>query len=203
MTRSRRLALAFALSALSSLAASADPPAAASGVQKDAVAVTLSGGHDTDPRDRGRPVVLVAAGLGVPADVFREAFSHVRPAPAGHEPDPQQVRRNKEALLDALGKYGVTNDRLDTVSNTYRYRPGGRELWTHADAVVTATVADGKVTGFEIKTAGAGYTTPPKVSIPGFPKLTATVTLHFDTDLTKNGSIESVKLTPAPASTQP
>ena len=35
-----------------------------------------------------RPVVLIAAALGVSSDVFREAFSHVRPAPAGTRPDP-------------------------------------------------------------------------------------------------------------------
>src|SRR4051794_9854824 len=34
------------------------------------VPVTFSGGHETDRRDGGRPVALVAAGLGVPADVF-------------------------------------------------------------------------------------------------------------------------------------
>src|SRR5689334_10813701 len=49
-------------------------------------AVTLTGGHDTDPRDKGRPVVLVAAGLGVTPEVFRDAFSRVTPAPAGREP---------------------------------------------------------------------------------------------------------------------
>jgi len=81
-----------------------------------AVPVEFSGGHDTDPKDRGRPVVLVAGGLGVKPEVFREAFSHVKPAPAGTEPDPEQVRKNKAALMDALGKYGVTNEKLDTVS---------------------------------------------------------------------------------------
>src|SRR5947209_5523361 len=56
------------------------------------IPVTFAGGHETDPRDRGRPVVLIAAALGVPADVFRAAFRNVTPAPAGREPDPEQVR---------------------------------------------------------------------------------------------------------------
>src|SRR5437667_1129886 len=85
------------------------------------VPVVFSGGHETDPRDGGRPVVLIAAALGVTPEVFREAFSHVRPAPAGREPEPGQVRQNKAALLAALAKHGVTNEKLDTVSNYYRY----------------------------------------------------------------------------------
>src|SRR5438552_11396179 len=59
------------------------------------VPVVFSGGHETDLRDGGRPVVLIAAALGVTPEVFREAFSHVRPAPAGREPEPGQVRQNK------------------------------------------------------------------------------------------------------------
>ena len=78
---------------------------------------------------------LSRRGLGVPAEVFREAFTHVKPAPAGEQPDPEQVQRNKRALLDALGKYGVNNDRLDEVSNMYRYRPGDENLWRHSDAI--------------------------------------------------------------------
>ena len=92
------------------------------------VPVVFTGGHETDPRDRGRPVALVAAALGVPADVFREAFTHVRPAPAGTQPDPEAVRRNKDALMAALAPYGVTNDRLDAVSNHYRYVRSRGEL---------------------------------------------------------------------------
>ena len=40
--------------------------AALAEVTDSKVAVTFSGGHDTDPKDHGRPVVLVAAALGVP-----------------------------------------------------------------------------------------------------------------------------------------
>src|SRR5262245_38839813 len=86
------------------------------------VPVTFSGGHDTDKRDGGRPVVLVAAGLGVSPDVFRKAFRGVTPAKGG-PPTGEQARRNKQALLKVLGPLGVTNDRLDEVSDYYRYRP--------------------------------------------------------------------------------
>jgi hypothetical protein len=160
----------------------------------DGVPTKISGGHETDPRDRGRPVVLVAAGLGVPEQVFREAFSHVKPAPAGEAPDPAQVQANKRALLDALGKYGVTNDRLDEVSNRYRYRPGDGNLWKHEDATIKAAITEGKVTGFVIENAGAGYTTPPEVSVPGFADVKVKVTLAFGKDLETNGSIKSVEL---------
>ncbi|MEI8283231.1 MAG: hypothetical protein WCG75_12560, partial [Armatimonadota bacterium] len=59
-----------------------------SAVQKPLVRV--EGGHGTAEVDHGRPVILVAGGLGVPPQIFREAFSHVKPAPAGQEPDPEQ-----------------------------------------------------------------------------------------------------------------
>src|SRR6476620_10797851 len=93
------------------------------------VPIVFSGGHETDPRDRGRPVILIASALGVPPEVFREAFSHVHPAPPGRGPTPEEARRNKDALLGALSKYGVTNERLDEVSNYYRYRRDHGELW--------------------------------------------------------------------------
>src|SRR6476620_1732883 len=93
------------------------------------VPIVFSGGHETDPRDNGRPVVLIASALGVPPEVFRDAFSHVTPARAGQEPDPSQVNKNKAALLQALGPYGITNARLDEVSNYYRYNASAGEHW--------------------------------------------------------------------------
>src|SRR5215218_7061953 len=74
--------------------------------------ITFSGGHETDPRDHGRPVVLVAAALGVTPDVFRTAFRGVTPARNGR-PSPQQARSNKDALMRVLKPYGITNERLD------------------------------------------------------------------------------------------
>src|SRR3954471_14804414 len=70
------------------------------------VPVTFSGGHETDPRDHGRPVVLVAAGLGVAPEVFRDAFSGVHPAgPGSGGPTREEAQKNKQALMSVLGKY--------------------------------------------------------------------------------------------------
>ena len=57
------------------------------------VPVVFSGGHGTDPEDRGRPVALVAGGLGVPAKVFRDAFRLVHPAPDGTAAGPRTGAR--------------------------------------------------------------------------------------------------------------
>jgi len=162
-------------------------------VQIQTLNVAISGGHETDPRDRGRPVVLVAAGLGVPADVFREAFTHVRPAPAGSRPDPQQVQQNKSALLTALGRYGVTNERLDEVSNYYRYRRESGEIWTSTPAKALATIRKG-VVSIRIVQAGSGYSSPPSVSIEGHPEIKLIAKVSYGKDLATNGSISSISV---------
>ena len=164
------------------------------------VAVTFEGGHGTDRRDGGRPVGLVAAALGVPPDVFREAFTHVHPADPGRGPTGDEARANKHELLGRLETYGVTNERLDEVSNFYRYRPQANELWTHRDAVAFATVKDGRVVGFRVADPGYGYSTPPVVRVAGVPDAGGIVTLHADTDLKKNGSVGHVAVGP-PATT--
>ena len=157
------------------------------------VPVKLSGGHDTDRRDRGRPVVLIAAALGVSSDVFREAFSHVRPAPAGTRPSPDQVRKNKEALMDALGPLGVTNDRLDEVSNYYRYVRSRGEMWPTKPAVAYAEVKDGKIVRFVVTKGGAGYSSPPAVTVPGYDVATK-VELSFGKKLETNGAVKSIMI---------
>lgn len=158
------------------------------------VPVAFSGGHETDPRDKGRPVVLVAAGLGVTPDVFREAFSGVRPAGPGRGgPTREEAQRNKQALMAVLRPHGITNDRLDEVSNFYRYRPQSGELWRNQPAEANAVIRNGVVTGYEIVRPGAGYSTPPKVSVPGYPDAAATVELSFGTQLEMNGSIAAIK----------
>ncbi|HYE18912.1 MAG TPA: hypothetical protein VEA69_10740 [Tepidisphaeraceae bacterium] len=166
----------------------ADPP----GVTRHPVVFT--GGHDTDPVDRGRPVVLIAAALNVTPDVFRDAFSRVRPAGPGRGgPTDAQARQNKAALMAALGKHGVTNDRLDQVSNYYRYPPGGRDLWKHRPATAVALVKGNAIIAYEITDPGAGYTTPPTVTIPTLKAPPApTVKLHFGQDLATNGSVASI-----------
>jgi hypothetical protein len=157
------------------------------------VPVKFSGGHETDRRDRGRPVVLIAAGLGVSSDVFREAFSHVRPAPAGTRPSPDQVRSNKEALLDALGPHGVTNDRLDEVSNYYRYVRSRGEMWPTKPAAAYAEVEHGRIVRFVVTKGGSGYSSPPTVSVPGFDVATK-VEISYGKKLETNGSVAVIRL---------
>ena len=171
-------------------------PAQEKGAQR--VELVFQGGHDTDPRDRGRPVVLIAGALGVPPEVFREAFTHVRPAPGGTRPDPEQVQRNKEALLQALAPYGVTNERLDEVSNYYRYRPQDGEMWPTQDAAGYATVKNGKITGFVITQGGSGYSSAPSISVPGLKEGTVESQLAFNQEFAQNGAVPSVGA-PAPA----
>ncbi len=153
--------------------------------------VTFSGGHDTDPKDNGRPVVLVAAGLGVKPEVFRDAFRGVNPARNGR-PTREEVRRNKDVLLKALGPHGVTNERLDEVSDHYRYRRERGELWPTTPAKAHAVVVDGKVTRIVVTDGGAGYSSPPVATIEGMDGVRLTVTLSFGTDLRKNGAVKSV-----------
>lgn len=158
------------------------------------VPVVFKGGYQTDPRDHGRPVVLIAAALGVASEVFRKAFSNVHPARPGQEPEPSQVRQNKEVLLRALGSHGITNDRLDTVSNYYRYNASRGEMWRNSPAKATATIHDGKVTAVTITDAGAGYSSTPEISVPGIADFKATVSVGYGTDFKKNGSIKEIKL---------
>ncbi|MEO7719542.1 MAG: hypothetical protein ABIY70_25345 [Capsulimonas sp.] len=154
--------------------------------------IVFSGGHDTDPQDRGRPVVLVAGALGVPTDVFREAFRHVHPAPAGTAPNQEDVRRNKQALLDALGPYGITNERLDEVSNYYRYVRSRGEMWPVQSAEGYALVKKGVVVGYVVTNGGSGYSSAPIVSVPSIPSASAAATLTFSKDFDRNGAISAV-----------
>lgn len=159
------------------------------------IEVTFTGGHDTEGRDHGRPDVLIAAALGVPTEVFRDAFSRVKPAGPGRSPSDEEARRNKTALMTTLGPYGVTNDRLNEVSTYYRYnRPAGQLVWRNTPAAAYVTVRDGVVTGFTITDPGSGYSSAPEVSIPGMPDLKVKATIAFSTDLTKNGSIKELTL---------
>ena len=155
--------------------------------------VVFSGGHETVGVDRGRPVALIAAALGVKDEVFREAFSHVHPAgPGSGGPTGDEARQNKAALMSALGKYGITNERLDAVSNFYRYPPGRGGLWKVQPATANALVKDGAVTGYELTSGGAGDTTPPPVSVPGVSGAAAEVKLAFGKDLETNGSVSAL-----------
>ena len=154
-------------------------------------AVVFSEGHETDPKDRGRPVVLIAAALGVKAEVFREAFSGVTPAKDG-KPSKEEAQRNKQALMKVLKPHGVTNERLDEVSDYYRYKPGKGNLWKTTPAKAYAVLDDGKVKRVVVTDPGSGYSTAPKAMIQGMEKVELKVTIQFNKDFKKNGSIRSI-----------
>jgi hypothetical protein len=174
----------------------AEPAASAPGPGVTQAPLVFSGGYETDPRDRGRPVILVASALGVSSDVFREAFSRVRPAGPGTEPEPEQVRRNKSALMAALGKYGISNERLDEVSNYYRYPPGRGNRWRTTPASGYAQIKNGKVTSFVITNGGSGYSSTPSVSVQGMPEVAAQAKLSYGKDFATNGAISEISLAP-------
>jgi hypothetical protein len=172
------------------------PPATqrAAAADETHVPLTITGGHDTDPRDHGRPVILVAAGLKVPEEVFRETFTHVRPSHDG-PPTAERAQQNKKALMDGLAKYGVTNERLDEVSNFYRYQAQKGQLWKNASAAGYAVVKNGKIASIVVTEPGYGYSSEPKVSVKGF-GLVLKTTIAYGTDLMKNGSIKEVVVAP-------
>ncbi len=153
--------------------------------------VFFRGGYATDPRDKGRPVRLIAAALKVPDQVFRDAFSGVRPALFG-PPTASRARDNKQVLMEALGPRGVTNDRLDEVSDYYRYNRSRGEHWRYRPAQAEAVIIDGQVTGFRITDPGTGYTIPPEVVVAGHRSVKVQVELSFGTRFDANGSIKSL-----------
>jgi hypothetical protein len=192
----RKTLFATVLVGASLLAAAESAPLPA-GVSR--VPVVFSGGHEAVDVDRGRPVVLIAAALGVKPEVFREAFSGVRPAGPGRGgPTDAEARSNKAVLLQALGKHGVTNERLDQVSDFYRYPPGPGGLWKVKTARAKALVKDGAVIGYELTDGGAGYSSPPTVSVPGVKAATAKVTLSFGKVLARNGAVSAITLSTIP-----
>ena len=168
-------------------------PATISNAAETKIPITLSGGHETDPKDHGRPVVLVAAGLGVKPEVFRKAFSGVTPA-RGRGPTGEEARRNKQALMKVLGPFKVTNERLDEVSNYYRYRPQEGEMWPTTPAKAYAVVEEGKIKKVVVTDPGSGYSSPPKATVKGFEKVRLEAKVKFVTDLKKNGGIESIEM---------
>jgi len=152
----------------------------------------IRGGHDTNPVDHGRPVILISSALGVPEAVFRDAFSRVHPAPGGQEPDPAQVDRNKQALLNTLAPYGVQNDRLDEVSNFYRYQPESGYLWQHREARISISLVKGKPPKTIVIDAGCGYSSKPKITVPGHPEILVSAEVRFTKNLATNGSLQKV-----------
>ena len=155
--------------------------------------VIFTGGYETDPRDNGRPVALIAGALGVEDQVFRDAFSNVNPAHNGR-PSEAEAQRNKRVLLDALGPHGITNERPDEVSDYYRYRQQEDELWPVKPAEAKAIITDGKVTSFEITDAGSGYSSTPTVKVAGHPNIRVEATLEFSNDFSANGRVTKLEI---------
>jgi len=179
------------------LLASAQPAPAPGTTQ---VPVVFTGGHDTVGVDHGRPIILIAAALNVPPEVFRQAFSGVHPAQRDGGPTDAEARANKQVLMTALSPYGVTDDRLNQVSNYYRYRRDKGEMWKTVPATAYATVSNGVVTGFTVTNPGSGYSSPPTISLQGMDDPHVVATLSFGTDFASNGSIKAIAPAPAPAS---
>jgi hypothetical protein len=157
------------------------------------VPVTFSGGHELAKNDHGRPINLMAAGLGVKPDEFRKAFSGVTPA-RGRGPTGAEARRNKEALMKVLGPLKVTNERMDEVANYYRFRPQNGELWPTKPAEAYAIVDDGTVKKIVVTNPGMGYNTPPKAVVKGYEKIRLEAKIKFNKDLKKNGGVEAVEI---------
>ena len=155
--------------------------------------VLISGGYRTDPRDGGRPVALIAAALKVETQVFRDAFSGVTPARGG-SPSDSQARANKKVLMDALGKHGVSNQRLDEVSNYYRYQPGSGRLWTHWPAKVEAVTENGKLIDLKIIDHGGGYLSPPRVTVAGFEDIKVEAEIEFSEEFETNGRLSKLTI---------
>lgn len=156
------------------------------------VPVEISGGHDIGKNDYGRPVVLIAAALDVKPDVFREAFSGVRPA-RGRGPTGEEARKNKAALMKVLAPKGVSNERLDEVSDYYRFQPQSGKIWTHKPAKAHAVIIDGQIDRIEVTEPGHGYCSAPKIVVPGYEQEKFEATLSFAKDLKKNGAIAAIK----------
>src|SRR5581483_6178092 len=74
LAKNKRFVLALAGLAMFGLAAIAGM---ANYADRPTHPVVFSAGHETDPRDGGRPVALIAAALGVKPEVFRAAFRGV------------------------------------------------------------------------------------------------------------------------------
>lgn len=189
----RALCISFLVLTIATSCSGPGPAISTANVPTEYGAVRFNAGFETDPRDHGRPVILIATALGVSADVFRDAFSGVSPSRLG-PPTPSRARANKKVLMDALEKHGVTNDRLDEVSDYYRYTPQSGELWTHTPAEASAVIQEGKITRFIITNPGAGYSTPPEVRVNGFEELQVRASIEFGTDLTTNGHVTALTI---------
>jgi hypothetical protein len=168
-------------------------PNAALHAADTSLSVTFSGGHELAKNDYGRPINLMAAGLGVKPEEFRKAFSGVTPA-RGRGPTGAEARRNKEALMKVLGPLKVTNERMDEVANYYRFRPQDGELWPTKPAEAYAIVDNGAVKKIVVASPGTGYNTPPRAVVKGYEKVRLEAKIKYNTNLKMNGGIQAVEI---------
>jgi hypothetical protein len=163
--------------------------------QETKVPVTFTGGHDYGKNDFGRPVVLIAAALDVKPEIFREAFGGVTPAKGG-KPSKEQTEKNKSALMKVLAPHGVTNERLDEVSNYYRFKPESGKIWPTTPAKAYAIVDGGKINEVVVTEPGSGYSSPPTAKLEGFQGFELKVKLALGKELRKNGGVASIEVVP-------
>ena len=90
--------------------------------------------------------------------------------------------------------HGVTDERLDEVSDYYRYKPGKGNLWKTTPAKAYTVLEDGKVKRIVVTDPGSGYSTAPKAVVQGLEKMGLKVTIQFNKDFKKNGSISSIEV---------
>lgn len=98
--------------------------------------------------------------------------------------------------MKVLKPHGITNDRLDEVSNYYRYRPQNGEMWPIAAAKAHAVIEGGKIKQIVVTDGGSGYSSTPTVTIPGMKDAQVKVSLKYGSDFKKNGTIDSIDLVP-------
>ena len=91
----------------------------------------------------------------------------------------------------------MTNERLDEVSDYYRFRPERGELWPNTPAKAHAVIENGQVARIVVTQAGSGYSSPPSIQVKGFPDVQLRAKLGFSKDLKKNGLIAAVEIVPA------
>lgn len=80
------------------------------------------------------------------------------------------------------------------MSDFYRYRPGGDELWKHTPAVIKAIILNNQVAELKIVHPGAGYSSEPTIYTAGYENVKVKSILQFTSDLKTNGNIASVTI---------
>lgn len=153
--------------------------------------ITISGGHETDDIDAGRPVFLIGSMLGITGEQFRDAFSYVTPEENGHLND-ETAQANKVKLLAQLEPYGITNDEINRVTDYYRYYPGDTNIWPYAHVVLDATISNGAVTSFEVTSGGHGYTSNVTIVVDGYGNIPVNATISYTDSFETNGAIDTI-----------